>query len=154
MIPTPHDITLSEADAHDLRRSLERAGWRVTRQRAAVYGYLRAALRHPTAEEIFAGVRRQVPALSLATVYKALEALFDAGLVSKVGSGNGPCRYDCRRDLHYHFRTLDTQQVYDLPVPFDPALLTKLDPHLEAALRRQGFQVTGYRLELEGYYTG
>jgi Fe2+ or Zn2+ uptake regulation protein len=154
MIPTPNDTRLSEADALDLRRSLEQAGWRYTRQRAAVYGYLRAAMRHPTAEEIFAAVRRDVPALSLATVYKALEALVDAGLVSKLGSGDGPCRYDCRRDLHYHFRSLDTQQVYDLPVPFDPSLLHKLDPDLEETLRRQGFRVTGYRLELEGYYNG
>jgi Fe2+ or Zn2+ uptake regulation protein len=154
MIRTPNKSMYPAADALELRRSLEQAGWRLTRQRAAVYAYLRSAAHHPTAEEIFAAVRRQVPALSLATVYKALEALVDAGLVGKVGSGTGPCRYDCRRDPHYHFRAVDTQQVYDLPVPFDPALLSKLDPHLEETLRRQGFHVTGYRLELEGYFKG
>jgi hypothetical protein len=41
--------------------------------------------------------------------------------------------------------------VYDLPTRFDPALVSKLDPHLEEDLERQGFRVTGYRLELIGY---
>jgi Fe2+ or Zn2+ uptake regulation protein len=139
-------------DSPDLRHYLEQAGWRLTRQRAAVYDYLRSALHHPTAEEIFAAVRKQVPALSLATVYKALEALMDAGLADKIAGGSGPCRFECRRAPHYHFRCLDTEQVLDLPTPFDPALLHKLDPHLEEKLRRHGFQVTGYRLELQGYH--
>ena len=41
--------------------------------------------------------------------------------------------------------------MYDLPTRFDPALVSKLDPHLEEDLERQGFRVTGYRLELIGY---
>jgi len=41
--------------------------------------------------------------------------------------------------------------VYDLPTRFDPTLVSKLDPHLEEDLERQGFRVTGYRLELIGY---
>jgi len=41
--------------------------------------------------------------------------------------------------------------VHDLPTPFDPDLLTKLDPQLAEELRVQGFRVTGYRLELVGY---
>jgi Fe2+ or Zn2+ uptake regulation protein len=138
------------SEGPDLRRTLEQAGWRLTRQRAAVYGYLRSALHHPTAEEIFAAVRKQLPALSLATVYKGLEALVDAGLADKVG--DSPCRFECRREPHYHFRCLDTECIVDVPTPFDPALLQKLDPDLEAKLRRLGFQVTGYHLELRGYY--
>jgi Fur family transcriptional regulator, peroxide stress response regulator len=140
--------------AGELRQRLEQAGLRLTRQRAAVYDYLQTAAGHPTAEEIFAAVRRQVPALSLATVYKALEALVGAGLARKIYWGDGPCRYDCRLEPHYHFRCLDSQQVLDLPVPFDPELLRKLDPALEESLRKQGFHVTGYRLELQGYYKG
>jgi Fe2+ or Zn2+ uptake regulation protein len=141
-------------DLSELRRSLENAGWRLTRQRAAVYEHLRATCQHPTAEEIFAAVRPRVPGLSLGTVYKALEVLVDAGAAAKICCGDGPCRFECRRGEHYHFHALDTQRVYDLPIAFDPHLLEKLDPHLQDRLRRQGFHVTGYRLELEGYYKG
>ena len=40
-----------------------------------------------------------------------------------------------------------------MPTRFDPDLITKLDPRLHEDLSRQGFQVTGYRLELVGYQT-
>src|SRR5437763_3271538 len=112
----------------ELRQALERAGWRFTRQRAAVYAYLRAVDLHPTAEQVFAAVRRHIPNISLATVYKALEALVDAQLAARVCDGAGPVRYDGRPEAHYHLRDERTGQVRDLPHPYDPDLLEKLAP--------------------------
>ena len=140
---------LTEAE---LRRALEQAGWRCTRQRAAVFAYLRSNLSHPTAEQVFAAVRQQIPNISLATVYKALEALVDAKLAGRVADGDGPARYDGRSDAHYHIRCEKTGQVLDLPVPYDPNLPAKLDPELLDALRRDGFEITGHRLELIGHF--
>ena len=136
----------------DLRHALESAGWRFTRQRAAVYDYLRAVNCHPTAEEVFDAVRGQIPKISLATVYKALEALVDCRLANKLTASDGPARYDLHSADHYHLRCLKTGKVSDLPVAYDPHLIEKLDPHLLDDLRRQGFQVTGYRLEVLGQY--
>src|SRR5439155_6435298 len=131
-----------------LRRALAAAGWRFTRQRAAVFEYLRSINDHATAEQVYEGVRRDLPHISLATVYKALEALVDARLANKLPDASGPARYDGRSEAHYHFRCLKTGKVCDLPTPFDSQLLDKLDPHLVEALRRQGFHVTGHHLEL------
>jgi Fe2+ or Zn2+ uptake regulation protein len=142
------------ATEEHLRQALEKAGWRFTRQRAAVYEYLCAVQAHPTAEEVYLAVQRRIPHISLATVYKALEALVDAGLAAKVVGEEGPSRYDCRRDDHYHFRCLKSGAVHDVPTAFDPQLLEKLDPTLVEALRRQGFHVTNYRLEVLGYFEG
>jgi Fe2+ or Zn2+ uptake regulation protein len=135
-----------------VREALERAGWRFTRQRAAVHEYLCRCGTHPTAEEVYLAVQRRIPHISLATVYKALEALVDAGLAAKVVGEDGPARYDCRRDDHYHYRCLTSGEVHDVPTTFDPALLDKLDPNLVAELRRHGFHVTSYRLEVLGYF--
>jgi Fe2+ or Zn2+ uptake regulation protein len=134
-----------------LRAALEESGLRFTRQRAAVYEFVRCATTHPTADEVYAAVRRQVRSISLATVYKALDALAAAELINRVPTADGPCRFDCRHDDHYHFRCLKTHQVFDLPTPYDPGLVEKLDPHLVEGLRQKGFHVTGYRLELLGY---
>ena len=142
-------IVLGDAD---LRGALEKAGWRFTRQRAAVYSYLRSVESHPTAEQVYVSVRREIPNISLATVYKALETLVEAQLAAKLGDAEGPARYDCRSDAHYHFRCLRTGQVRDLPLPYDPGLVNKLDPLLLETLQQQGFQVTGHRLELVGYF--
>ena len=136
----------------ELRLALERAGWRYTRQRAAVFACLRSVTSHPTAEQVFAAVRQQIPNISLATVYKALDALVDARVAGRVVVGDGPARYDARSDAHYHIRCEATGQVLDLPVPYDPNLPLKLDPELVDALRREGFEVTGHRLELIGHF--
>ncbi len=134
-----------------LRTALEASGSRYTKQRAAVYSYLRTAATHPSAEEVYRWVQRVVPHISLATVYKALEALVASGLALKIGDGDGPARYDGRTQAHYHCRCLKTGEVCDAPAAYDPSLLDKLDPNLVSALRRQGFEVTNYRLELVGY---
>src|SRR5260370_33911229 len=136
----------------ELRHALERAGWRYTRQRGAVFAYLRSVATHPTAEQVFAAVRQQIPNISLATVYKALDALVDAHLAGRLADGAGPARYDGRSEAHYHIRCEETGQVLDFPVPFDPDLPAKLDPDLLEALRRDGFEITGHRLELLGHF--
>lgn len=142
--------TTCSANTLTVRTSLERAGWRFTPQRAAVFDYLCSVETHPSAEEVYASVRTRIPRLSLATVYKALEALVDCGLASKLDYADGPARYDHRTDAHYHFRCTRTGQVRDLPVAYDPQLLSKLDGALLDLLRAQGIQLSGYRLELLG----
>jgi Fe2+ or Zn2+ uptake regulation protein len=136
----------------DLRQALEQAGWRYTRQRAAVHEYLRAVHSHPTAEDVFDHVRGKIPNISLATVYKALDALVGAGLAQRHAFADGPARYDARCDAHYHLRCLRTGTIRDVPTAYDPQLIDKLDPNLRQALERQGFELLGYRLELLGHF--
>jgi Fe2+ or Zn2+ uptake regulation protein len=140
----------TDPDSDRLRTALEQAGLRCTRQREAVYGYLRSVTCHPTAEQVFAAVRRRLPHISLATVYKSLDALVSAGVAARLADGAGPARYDGRSDAHYHFRCARTGEVVDLPLPYDPQLLQKLAPDLLDVLRRLGMEVTGHRLEVTG----
>jgi Fe2+ or Zn2+ uptake regulation protein len=135
-----------------VRQALEAAGCRYTGQRAAVFDYLEKVKSHPTAEEVYRAVRRRIPRISLATVYKALEALVDAHLATKLTNGDGSSRYDCRGEDHYHLRDVDSGEIRDLPVEFDPDLLAKIDPRLVEKLSSDGFQVTGYRLEVLGRF--
>jgi Fe2+ or Zn2+ uptake regulation protein len=143
---------LPPEEAARLRKALESAGCRFTRQRAAVFNYLKSVHTHPTAEEVFTEVRPVVPSISLATVYKSLEALVACELAAKLSFGEGPARYDCRTDNHFHVRCLKTGQVRDLDAASAGNLLDKLDPHLVENLKKDGFQVTDYRLELLGYF--
>jgi Fe2+ or Zn2+ uptake regulation protein len=136
-----------------VRTALEGAGWRFTRQRWAVYLYLSQDGReHPTAEEVYKAVREALPTISLATVYKALEALVESRLATKLTNGDASSRYDCRHEDHYHLRDVTTGEIRDLPMKFDPNLLAKIDPQLVNHLAGSGFQVTGYRLEVLGRF--
>lgn len=146
-------MTPNRLAPHDLRDALESAGLRPTPQRLAVYDELAGMPNHPTAEQVFVAVRARLPRISLATVYKALEALVAVGVVDRLGaeSAAGSARYDARNDRHYHFRCLRTGTIHDLPTEYDPHLIDRIDPALADDLRSRGFQVTGYRLELLGY---
>ena len=139
-------------DSQDLRTALEAAGLRCTAQRAAVYDTLSRSAHHPTAEEVYQGVKATIPKISLATVYKALETLVACDLATRLSAADGRARYDARRDHHYHLRCLRSGTVQDIATPFDPDLIVKLDPTLTRDLERKGFHVTGYRLELVGYF--
>ncbi len=125
-----------DSTAVDLRAGLGAAGLRLTRQRSAVYDYLLRADRHPTAEEVYRGVKATVPSISLATVYKALEALVASGLAAKLTAANGSARYDGRAEHHYHLRCLRSGAVEDVQTAFDPDLIAKIDPDLGPRLRR------------------
>jgi Fe2+ or Zn2+ uptake regulation protein len=128
-----------------LRDALEASGQRFTEQRAAVYQYLSCTDTHPTADEVFLAVRRELPAISLATVYKSLETLVGCGLAVKLTYADHSARYDGRTDLHHHARCVVCDRVRDL---VGDIARTDIE-----ALRgvEGGFTVTGYRLELSGY---
>jgi len=128
-----------------LRDALQAGGQRFTEQRAAVYRYLADTDVHPTAEEVFLAVRQDLPAISLATVYKSLETLVGCGLAVKLTYADESARYDGRTDPHHHARCLSCGGVVDVPGQIPPREIHSMRE------RAEGFTVTGYRLELTGY---
>ncbi len=128
-----------------LRAALQAGGQRFTEQRATIYRYLAATDVHPTADEVFLAVRRNLAGISLATVYKGLETLVGCGLAVKLTYADNSARYDGRTDPHHHARCVVCDSVVDIPGEMP-------DAEVEAVRRRAaGFMVTGYRLEFTGY---
>jgi Fe2+ or Zn2+ uptake regulation protein len=123
--------------------ALESKGYRLTPHRAAVHAYLASVAHHPTAEAVYLAVKSQVPQLSLATIYNALEALVEAGLASKFTFGDGSARYDIRTDQHDHIYCLRCGLMQDLPPTLEAETLETVPVG--------DFEVTGYRLQLVGY---
>ena len=74
----------------------------MTRQRRLVLDAVRTNPYHPTAEEICADVKKFMPKISLATVYRNLDALVEEGLIRKVEPEHSPMRFDGDTSEHYH----------------------------------------------------
>ena len=125
-----------------LRSTLEAHGQRCTDQRSAVYRFLACTDQHPTADEVFTVVRREIPDISLATVYKALETLVSCGLAVKLTYGDDSARYDARTDDHYHSRCLRCGVVRDVAGSAESL------PQVEVG---EGFRIEGFRVEVVGY---
>jgi Fur family transcriptional regulator, peroxide stress response regulator len=133
----------AQAVKQQLKANLSSSGFHFTQQRAAVFEYLRSVAHHPTAEEVYLAVKNQLPKVSLATIYKNLEALIEAGVASKLNYGDGSARYDIRTDHHHHVRCLQCGKMWDI----EP---TESSAWLKTMKSRPGFQISDYRLELLG----
>ena len=127
----------------ELKERLSSGGYHFTEQRAAVFAYLGSVAYHPTAEEVYLAVKQQLPKVSLATIYKNLEALIEAGVASKFTYGDGRARYDIRTDHHHHLRCVECGKMWDVEPAESSAWLQKMK-------LQTGFQVTDYRLEIVG----
>lgn len=89
----------TEEDATRLRE----AGLRATRPRLAVTQALRAMGGHHTADEVHAYLVKQDVALPRSSVYNALSALVDTGLVLRTDVGRGALLYEEATAWHHHF---------------------------------------------------
>lgn len=129
-----------------IEEQLRALGGRSTLQRRAILGALAARHDHPTAEGLHREIRRRIPGLSLATVYRTLDVLVRAGMAIRLPDATGSARYDARTEAHDHLRCLTCGRVEDLDLPRRPGTIADLNP--------ASFTVTDYRLELVGYCAG
>jgi Fe2+ or Zn2+ uptake regulation protein len=123
--------------------ALRRSGYRVTAQRLVVAEALMGAGRHLSAEEVMSAVGQRLPNVSLPTVYAALDALEDAGLVRRVAAGRGAALYDAAPVPHHHLVCRSCGAVTDLEAN------VALEPALAGAAKR-GFAPEGAEVVVRG----
>ncbi len=100
-----------------LTQRLADSGLRATPQREVVYSVLLTKRDHPTADEVFARVKAEMPTISLATVYNCLETLVQCDLVRAVNFERGPTRYCPNLRPHAHFHDEQTGKTFDIDLP-------------------------------------
>ena len=86
----------------------------VTPQRVAIYRAMLETEEHPTPEALYQQVHREMPSLSLATIYKVLDALTKFGVVKEVHVSGDSKRYDANLDKHHHLVCTRCKQVRDV----------------------------------------
>ena len=72
-----------------------------TNQRITILNFLKDNFNHPTVEEIYDGVRKILPRITKATVYKNLKVLIDNGLLKEVNV-KGISRFEATIYPHHH----------------------------------------------------
>jgi Fur family peroxide stress response transcriptional regulator len=122
------------------------AGLAVTPQRLAIFRQLAATDRHPSAEELCVAVRREMPTLSLATVYKALDALAAIGAVRPVSRLGARGRWDANLGPHHHLICTACGAVSDVT----EATLDAAGAPARRAAARHGFAAEGHAVEIFG----
>ena len=114
---------------------------RSTRQRSAIQAVIDAAGRPLSPPEVLKVAQAEVPALSLATVYRNLKLLVDAAEIAVVMLPGESARYESPRHAHHHhFQCTLCKRVFD--VHGCPGDLAYLAP--------KGFTVEDHELTLYG----
>lgn len=122
------------------------AGLAVTPQRLAIFRHLAATDRHPSAEELHAAVRREMPTLSLATVYKTLNTLAGIGALRPVSRLGARGRWDANLRPHHHL----VCTVCDAVVDVTERRLDATARPAAAVAARYGFVAAGHAVEIFG----
>ena len=86
----------------DFSATFQRSGLRLTHQRLEIFRTLLADREHPSAEKLYAQLRRKLPTISLDTVYRNLHTMEEHGLVQRVFTENSQARFEARREPHHH----------------------------------------------------
>ena len=130
--------------ATDLEQLCRERGIKLTGQRRLVLDVLDAAADHPCAHEIHRRVVGQDRKIGVATVYRVLNKLAAAGIVTRYTFRDGKARYErMGRAPHPHLIDVATGEIIEV----DDARLTLL---IEEEARRRGYKLLDYRLKLFG----
>jgi Fur family peroxide stress response transcriptional regulator len=127
---------LNHTESSDaLAQRLSDSGLRSTPQREVIYSVLLKKRDHPTAEDVFARAKPEMPMISLATVYNCLETLVQCDLVRAVNFERGPTRYcpNLHPHAHFHDETTGATHDIDLPMGLLDQVKSVLPPHFDAS---------------------
>lgn len=99
-----------------LLENLKEKNLRLSYQRLKVLEYLFNNRCHPTVEEIYTNLHKEIPTLSKTTVYNTLNALIDAGFLKMIKIEDHETRYDFVTENHGHFKCEECGGIYDFDI--------------------------------------
>ena len=128
----------------DIEALAAQKGLRITEPRRVIARVLSEAEDHPDVEQLHRRVTQVDPTISMATVYRTVRLLEEAGVLERHEFGDGRSRYELAPEAHHdHLIDIETGKVIEF-----------VDPEIEQ-LQRQiaeklGYRLVDHRLELYG----
>jgi Fur family ferric uptake transcriptional regulator len=128
--------------ASALEQACRERGVRLSLQRRIILEVLQTAEDHPCAADLHQRIAGH--GISVATVYRALNSLAEAGLLVRRDFGDGKARYErTQAQRHDHLIDLRSGKIIELSD-------CRLAPLLQAVADRLGYRLVGYRMDLFG----
>lgn len=93
---------------------LTEKGIQPSAQRVAVADYVLFTDDHPSADRVFARVKKTLPVLSRATVYNTLNLFVKKGLLRELVLAESRVVFDPKLERHHHFVDEATGRIFDV----------------------------------------
>ena len=116
---------------------------RKSKQKEAILRVLKGTTSHPSADWVYEQVKREIPNISLGTVYRNLKLLKREGEILELDLASTVSRFDGNSQGHYHFRCEKCGCVFDV----DELVDGEIDGRVA---QKTGFKVTHHLLEFRG----
>jgi len=125
-------------------------GIAVTHQRQILYEVMQGMSGHPSPEEIYAKVKRKIPAISLATIYKNIQLFVESGVLREVSLHHGLRRVEMNERDHHHLVCSRCKAIADIAPEELGAATLALGKRKKLA---GGFLVERYSVDVIGLCT-
>jgi Fur family ferric uptake transcriptional regulator len=120
------------------------AGLRATRQRTAIIRAMEREGRPVTAQSLHARLAKPGKGPGLATIYRTLQALAQAGFARTFPAGEGELSYKlCDPGHHHHLICERCGRVVEIPS-------CEIEGWASSAARRRGFSVSSHQADIFG----
>jgi Fur family transcriptional regulator, peroxide stress response regulator len=113
-----------------------------THQRRVIYDTVMSLHGHPSPELIYGKVRKKIPSISLATVYKNVRTFLESGMLREVSIHHGSLRVEPNEREHHHLVCIRCREITDLDSD-------SLGP-VRIKERPRGFRVTRIAVDVLG----
>ncbi|MBN1273128.1 MAG: transcriptional repressor [Candidatus Aminicenantes bacterium] len=120
-------------------RRLKDEGFKITPQRAAIIDFLLDNGNHPSAEEIYKGIKTEYPMVSFSTVYNTLRVLERIGFIKSLNITENRVNFDPETYPHHHLYCERCGRIVDVQLDADISLL-----------KNNTVKVNSYRIYLYG----
>ena len=126
-----------------LMEKCHRKGIRMTSQRQVIVSVIGDSEDHPDVDELYRRSVHEDNTISIATVYRTVKLLEEAGVIERLEFGDGRARYEEAGEHHEHLVDVETGEV----IEFYHAELEALK---EQIAKEMGYELVDHRLELFG----
>ena len=116
---------------------------RMTSQRQIIIQVIEESDDHPDVDQLYLRSVELDNTISIATVYRTVKLLEEAGLIERLEFGDGRSRYEEAREHHEHLVDIETGEVHEFYNEQLETLKTEI-------AREMGYELIDHRLELYG----
>jgi len=126
-----------------IEEKCQKKGVRLTDQRKLIAKVIGDAEDHPDVDELYRRAVKQDNTISIATVYRTVKLLEEAGVIERLEFGDGRARYEEAGEHHEHLVDVETGEVTEF-------YHAELEALKEQIAREMGYELVDHRLELFG----
>lgn len=136
-------------DVTAFKDRLKRNGYKLTAQRRAVLDILmKNSEKHLSTEEIYSLVRKQVPEIGLATIYRTVQIFEELEIINRLNFDDGFSRFELHTDNeehhHHHLICEKCNKVFEV----ENDLLDDIEKEIDD---KYNFQVKNHKVTFYGY---